>query len=222
MMAQPVVTRTQRRVERKQVVLIAVLILAVAGVSFALGVMFGQRGGILPGLANDAEKPKLPMVIQVAPPPAPSPAAEPPPEKSDDKLTFYENLPKGNQAPLGSGINLPPEEQKPVAASKPKQEAKPAAMSPAPPSKPAAIPAVSPDGAFILQIASFRTSADAKKLAGRLDSYHMKTYIESVDLGKKGVWHRVLAGPYANRENADQVAGLLREKERFSALVRQR
>jgi cell division septation protein DedD len=221
-MAQPVVTRTQRRVERKQVVLIVFLILAVAGVSFALGVLFGQQGGSLPGLADDAEKPKLPMVIQVAPPPVASPAAEPPPEKPDDKLTFYENLPKGNQAPLGSGINLPPEEQKPVAASKPKQAVKAAAIPPAPPSKPAAAPAVSPDGAFIVQIASFRTSADAKKLAGRLGSYHLKTYIESVDLGKKGVWHRVLAGPYASRESADQAAGLLQEKERLSALVRQR
>jgi cell division septation protein DedD len=220
-MAQPVVTRTQRRIESKQVVLIAVMIFAVSGVSFVLGVVFGQRGGSLPGMTSDAEKPKLPMVIQVAPPPPPASAAEPPPEKLDDQLTFYENLPKGNQAPLGSGINLPPDEQKPVAASKPKKEAKEAAMSP-PPSKPVAVPAVSPDGAFIVQIASFRTSADAKKLAGRLDSYRLKTYVESVNLGNKGVWHRVLAGPYASRESADQAASLLREKERLSAIVRQR
>ena len=43
MMAQPVVSRTQRRIERKQLVLVVVLILAVAGVSFSLGVMFGKR-----------------------------------------------------------------------------------------------------------------------------------------------------------------------------------
>ena len=34
--------------------------IAVAGVSFSLGVMFGQKGGALPGLAADIEKPKLP------------------------------------------------------------------------------------------------------------------------------------------------------------------
>lgn len=224
-MAQPMVTRTQRRVERKQVVLIAVLILAVAGVSFALGVKFGQRGGSLPGVAYDAEKPKLPMVIQVAPPPPPVPAAESAPEKPD-KLTFYDNLPKGHQAPLGSGINLPPEQPPAVVASKPKEEPKAAVLPQTQPAKPAAapvaVPAVAADGAFIVQIASFRASADAKKLVSRLGSYQLKTSIESVDLGKKGTWHRVLAGPYASRESADQAASLLRDKERLSAIVRQR
>jgi cell division septation protein DedD len=220
MMVQPVVTRTQRRIERKQIVLIIILILAVAGTSFALGVMFGQRSRVGADLANDSEKPKLPVVTQVVPPPPP-PSAEGAADKQD-KLTFYDNLPKGNQAPLGSGINLPPEEQKPATAKKSKELAKPAAVPRAPSPKPAAIPAVSAGGAFMVQIASFRTSADAEKLTRQLSRYELKTSVEKVDLGAKGVWHRVLAGPYNSRESADQVAGLLREKERLSALVRKR
>lgn len=224
-MVQPVATRSQRRIERKQVILIVALILAVAGVSFVLGVMFGQKGGTLPGLASNIEKPKLPMVTKVVPPPPPVPEAAP------EKLTFYDNLPKGNQAPLGSGINLPPEQKKPATAKKQKKPVaevkqktvvKAANLSSAPVSKPVVAPTASADGSFVVQIASFRTSEDAKKLGDRLKTHNLTTFVESADLGKKGVWYRVLAGPYASRDNADQAAALLREKERLSALVRQR
>ena len=216
-MVQPVATRSQRRIERKQVVLIGVLIFAVAGVSFGLGVMFGQTGGSLPGLSADGEKPKLPMVINVAPPPPPPEVA---PEKQE-KLTFYDNLPKGNQAPLGSGINLPPEKKKVVTETK-KSNVKPASLPPETIKKQVIPPAASTDGAFVVQIASFRTREDAGKLSNRLKNHKVKTFIESANLGQKGVWYRVLAGPYTSRENADQAAAFLQEKERLSVLVRQR
>ena len=44
-MVQPVVTRSQRRLESKQYLLIILLILAVAGLSFYLGMQFGKQGG---------------------------------------------------------------------------------------------------------------------------------------------------------------------------------
>lgn len=215
-MVQPMVTRSQRRIERKQVALIVVLILAVSGVSFCLGVLFGQNGGSIPGLSADIEKPKLPMVASVVPPPPP-PVTEAVPEK----LTFYDNLPKGNQAPLGSGINLPPEQDEAAAAVKKQSVAKPAAP-PEIPKKPVAEKAVAADGPYLVQVASFRTSEDAVKMANRLKVYKLTSFVESADLGKKGVWFRVLVGPYASREKADQAAGLLRDKERLSAMVRQR
>ena len=220
-MVQPVATRSQRRIERKQVVLIAVLILAVAGVSFGLGVIFGQSGGSLPGLSADGEKPKLPMVINVAPPPPLPPEAASEEPKKEEKLTFYENLPKGNQAPLGSGINLPPEKKKSVTKAK-KSVAKPASLSPEPLQKLVAPPTASTDGGFVVQIASFRTSEDAGKLTSRLKDHKVTTFIESANLGEKGVWYRVLAGPYKSREKADQAAAFLQEKERLSVLVRSR
>ena len=215
-MVQAVVTRSQRRLERKQVVLIVVLILAVAGVSFSLGVLFGQSSASLSGASAEAEKPVLPMVTKVVPPPPPVPEAVP------EKLTFYDNLPKGNQAPLGSGINLPPEQKKTPQEVKKKAVVKPASLPSKPLPKPVAASAVATDGAFVVQVASFRTSEDAGKLAERLKVYQLATFVESVDLGEKGVWHRVLVGPYVNREKADQTTRLLREKERLSALVRQR
>jgi len=221
-MVQAVVTRSQRRIERKQVVLIVVLILAVAGVSFSLGVLFGQSGGSLPGSSTTVDAPKLPMATSVVPPPPPVPEATP------EKLTFYDNLPKGNQAPLGSGINLPPEQkktatavQKKTAVNK-KAAAKPVSLPSEPSPKPVTASAVSTGGTFVVQVASFRTSEDAGKLSDRLKKYKLTAFVESADLGKKGVWYRVLAGPYEGREKADQAAALLKEKERLSALVRRR
>lgn len=219
MMVQPVVSRSQRRIERKQLVGIVVLIFAIAGVSFSLGVMYGRQGGDLPGLAGDVDKPKLPMVAKIAPPPKPEPEVV---EEQLEKLTFYDNLPKGDQAPLGSGINLPPEKHEPVKAVVKKETAQPVKVQTKPVPKPEIAPVAAAGGSFVVQVASFRTSEDANKLATRLKTYQMTTFLETADLGDKGVWHRVLSGPYSSRENADRAADLLRKKERLSALVRQR
>lgn len=213
-MAQHVVTRTQRRIERKQLVLIVILILVVAGGSFALGVMYGGKKNALTGGEYSTTKPKIPMVTQITPPPPPE--AEKPAEQ-EEKLTFYDNLPKGKQAPLGSGINLPPVQKQPA----PKPGKTPEQVNIKPSSVPEAAP-VATVGSFVVQIASFRTSEDAAKLVDRLKKYSLKAFVEEVDLEDKGVWYRVLVGPYDGRENADKAAGLLREKERFSALVRKR
>ena len=103
MKVQPVVSRTQRRIERKQLMLIVVLIIAVAAVSFSLGMMFGQRNVSSQGLVAEVDSSTPAKVTQIVPPPPPQ--EETVPEKPE-RLTFYDNLPKGNQAPLGSGINL--------------------------------------------------------------------------------------------------------------------
>jgi DedD protein len=220
MMVQPVVSRSQRRIERKQLMLIVVLIVAVAAVSFSLGVMFGQRNVSNQGLIAEVDSLTPAKVTQIVPP-AP-PQEETAPEKPE-RLTFYDNLPKGNQAPLGSGINLPPEQPTKAVQAKPKRTVKQAVVKPVAASpKQTTVPTVSAEGSFVVQIASFRTGEDAKGLASRLKLYKLSTFIETADLGDKGVWYRVLAGPYSNREGADTVAALLKEKERLSALVRKR
>jgi len=226
-MVQPVMSRSQRRVEKKQTWIIVVLVLLVAGVSFFLGVMVGQRGVSLPGFGDaEVQEVRMPPATQVVPvPPTPEPAPEPEPAK----LTFYDNLPKGDKVPLGSGINLPPEQTAPATVTKPsasKQEAvNPKAVEPVAQSKPAApvsVPTTSAKGEFVVQVASFRTAEDASKYQTRLGKQGLTTFQERVDLGAKGIWFRVLAGPYAERTAADQIATLLKEKERVSALVRKR
>ena len=218
-MVQPVVTRSQRRMESKQLLMAVILIIAVAGISFYLGMLYGQRGGEVLGFANDVEKPKLPMVTQVKPPPKPQTEVA----EETEKLTFYDNLPKGKQAPLGSGINLPPQKKKDESVNTSRPEQVKAASLPAKPlPKIKTAPPATADGAFVVQVASFRTKEDANKLAERLKTLDLTAFLETADLGDKGTWHRVLSGPFETRDNADAAARLLREKERLSALVRQR
>ena len=219
MMAQPVVSRTQRRIERKQLVLVVVMILAVAGVSFSLGVMYGKQNREAPAVAVEAESSKLPAVARIEPPPKPVEAETP---DKPEQLTFYENLPKGKQAPLGSGINLPPEQKAESLVTVKKAEAAPASQPPKAAPKTQAKAPASSAGDFVVQIASFRTGEDAAKLAGRLKTYDLTVFVETADLGEKGVWHRVLSGPFPSRENAEKAVNFLREKERLSAIVRQR
>jgi hypothetical protein len=72
MMAQPVVSRSQRRNERKQLVLAVILILAVAGVSFSLGVLYGKQSGVAAKVADGTENSGRPAVAQVEAPPKPA------------------------------------------------------------------------------------------------------------------------------------------------------
>jgi len=235
-MKQPMVTRTQRRVEKKQVWLVLALMAGVAVVSFALGVMVGQQGGSLPGFGA-ATVPEVQMATAIpVPVPAP-PVATPAQTQAQEavqagepaKLTFYDNLPQGSQAPLGSGINLPPQQNPPPVAQpvdKVKPEVKPAPVAvekpPVAAATKVALPGASPSGEFVVQIASFKLAEDAAKLTARLKAQRVDVFVERADLGAKGVWHRVLAGPYGQRETADQVAARLKTEERLSVLVRRR
>ncbi len=218
-MSQPIMSRSQRRIEKKQTLLVLALILVVAAVSFALGVMVGQSGGSLPGFADSGvEEVRLPSASQAIPVPpvpvVPDSVDEPP------KLTFYDNLPKGDQAPLGSGINLPPEVQVPEPVAK--LEAPAAAPASGPAKSQLARPVASPQGAFVVQVASFRSAEDATKLQARLEKQGLTTFRERVDLGEKGIWFRVFSGPYVDRPAADRAVALLKAEENLTGLVRKR
>ncbi len=113
-------TRVQRRVEKKQAVLLVVLVLVVALTSFALGVIVG-RSTVDPEII--VEKVQEPSRITVSDPQE-SAGQDVTSANSEEKLTFYDNLSKEETAPIGSGINLPPDDGKTVteqiAADQPK------------------------------------------------------------------------------------------------------
>ncbi len=115
-------TRTQRRMEKRQAVILLVLVLVVSLASFTLGVIVGRRGAER-DLAQKIQQTEKVLVTQTStsavsstPAPVPqekdvSPPAEPATEAT--KLSFYDDLAK-ETVPLGSGINLAPEEKQAV------------------------------------------------------------------------------------------------------------
>lgn len=213
----PVVTRTQRRFERRQMVLMIILVMAVTVASFFLGVMVGERG-IFSG--SRVEPPRLPMA-QVVPPPLPAAAPAGP-----QRLTFYDDLPKGNSAPLGSGINLPKGGYAPPPPP-PAATVTPTPPPPVPAAKVAAPePAVAPPrpnqaGSFVVQVAATKDQAEAKRMVEKLRGKGFAAASERADLGAKGIWYRVTAGPYGDKESAEKAAAQLKQ-QKFAAIVRKR
>lgn len=55
-----------------------------------------------------------------------------------------------------------------------------------------------------LQESSWKNIGEARKRAGLLQKKGVPAHIVSVDLGDKGVWHRVMIGSFDNRKEAEQ------------------
>ena len=250
-MVRQLATRSQRRLEKKQAVVLLALVLVVSLVSFALGVMVG-RSSTRPAVAvAPPQSVRLPVAEPVPPPTTAAPATG---ERQTDSLTFYDSLPKGGQAPLGSGINLRParEPATVTTAPAPAESARSSAAAPAPPAPvvatsmpgktdvqaPPPAKAAAPvakaaapvakatapaaAGGYLVQAAAFRGSEDAKRLQAKLVRKGYAAFTEEAQLGAKGVWHRVYVGPFATTGAADAAVTRLKAEEKLTALVRKR
>ncbi len=221
-MVQQVKSRTQRRMEKKQAILLVVLLLGISLVSFFLGIMIGRNGPTPAVVSKETVTKPLPVAPN---PPVPAKAempAVPEPAPKKEALTFYDALPKGEQPPLGSGINLPSE-----AKTSPKSEAQPGEAAPMVAAPPAPVKAAAPplpktvsQGAYVVQVASFKQLPDAISLRDRLVKKGYAVFTQEADLGDKGVWYRVMVGPYAGSAAAGQAAEHLEIKEKLAGIVK--
>jgi cell division protein FtsN len=64
---------------------------------------------------------------------------------------------------------------------------------------------------FFLQAGSFQNSADAENLKARLALIGVEAAVQTSDLGEKGIWNRVLIGPYAKIEDTGKLRQQLAE-----------
>lgn len=140
------------------------------------------------------------------------------------------------KAPLGSGINprkkadaevVDPQETEPEAESAPRvTDSAPASqgstsVSDAQQEKstdPAPV-AAAREGKYVVQIASFRAEADAQTLAQKLKP-EFPAYVREVDLSEKGIWFRVLVGPLAQRDEADDAQRRIKESVKLEGFVK--
>lgn len=230
-------TRTQRRMEKKQALTLLILVLIVSLASFTLGVIVGRRGAER-DLAQRLEEPRRIMVAETPATPVVTETVEKDKEGSEEeeKLTFYDNLSKGETVPLGSGINLPPEDKKTVVKqeapaptkSKPVEKVAEVAPKPAPVAKevPVAkpevvgtIPTAVASGTFSVQVGSFSSVADAGRYKRDLVQKGYPAFIAEADLGAKGIWYRVRLGPYADAEAAKRAMEIADKKDKIKGFV---
>nr|NIS39972.1 SPOR domain-containing protein [Desulfuromonadales bacterium] len=210
--------------------LLLLMVLAVALVSFTLGVMVGKSGSarLAKDTAADGSR-----TVSKHPAPEPATSEGEAARQADADLTFYETLPKGEKSPLGSGINLPPGEEKPpvsaeshgaVAESAEEPgavEVEAPAVQEVPEAPPEPSPATEEAGAtFFLQVASFRDLKGALSLQEKLHRKGYPAEVREVDLGAKGVWSRVVVGPFDSRAEAQATLERLKREERLTPMIR--
>ncbi len=223
-MANQISSRTKRRMEKRQAVWMLTLVLVVSLISFGLGIMVGKRG--TPPVVKE-EKAPLITRLPIAPEPvaekevaAPKPAQEAP----KPELTFYETLAETQKAPLGTGINLPPQVEKVVKKPVEKLSEKKPVVKQAPVAAP--VPQivqkteVSKAKGYVVQTGSFKKMEEAERFNKQLSAKGYDSFVRKVDLKDKGVWYRVLLGPLSTKSDAEMLAGDLKKKERLSGFVR--
>jgi DedD protein len=66
--------------------------------------------------------------------------------------------------------------------------------------------------AYSIHVSSFKTEGYAQKQIKHLQNLGFDAYLETVDLGKKGIWHRVKVGHYATRAEAEQAIKNIQKK----------
>jgi len=222
-------TRSERRSEKKQSFVLIAFLVTVAIVCFASGFMVGRNTATSQVTAkvsdSDTNKPVVNKPI----------TAKPVEEKKEaEKLTFYESLPKGEQPPLGSGINLPPQEQKPEPAVVQQVAVPPDTVKPAIPEKvfetakqetaapaPAAKPKVDPETVkYVLQVASFPQPDESGKLMGKLTTGGYDAYVQQADLGSKGIWYRVYVGPITGKSKATSMQSKIEKEFKVKPILR--
>jgi hypothetical protein len=156
-------------------------------------------------------EPAVPRVERLLLPPE-TPADRP--EASDPAPS----VPAGPLAPDREPTGAPAEV--PVSPAPPKDTAEPADTGPGTPppdhsQASAPSPRVAQAGAFRVQLAAVRDAARARAEAARLAKAHddvlggLDVGVERADLGSRGVYYRLRAGPLPDRRAADALCGKL-------------
>lgn len=162
--------------------------------------------------------------------------------ENQDKLV-YDRLAKGD-APGRVENLLPPPEQPKVPPVPQDRAAPPApevnAPAPAPPPAPAAAPAPAPasppqqvatatpapDGIFLVQLAASRSEDQAMSEWNRVKGKHEQMFagmtpsVVRADLGERGIFFRLRAGPLADRAAADAMCAALKAENEACIVVR--
>jgi DedD protein len=208
----------------KQLVFLFMAATVVAVVVFLCGVMVGRgvQGSVVGSVEQASFYPGA--VEQSALPARAASTARNAPITAQETLTYPSLLEDPEPLPE----SLAPAAESATIVSEPVVVAQPAPVVPRPepaiaPPPPAAVPAVADSGAtlaeppgsgFVVQVAAVRQLAQANAIASGLSA---KGYPAFVTVS--GLNFRVRVGKYADRREAESVAGRLEQEERFKPWV---
>ncbi len=114
--------------------------------------------------------------------------------------------PPGQEPALPTGQEITT--QPPTVAPPPAPAKEPAAKA-TPPPKP---PSASPGGTFAVHLSSLHMESKANEDAAKFRAAGFDVFVRRVDLGAKGIWYRVFAGPFDDRAAADAAADQIKKR----------
>jgi hypothetical protein len=164
------------------------------------------------------------QLAMAEPPPAALPPAAPPPASFAGQQASVQPPAQAAQAPPAARAQQPSAQRitpAPAPAPRPQQQA---ALIPA--TAPAATPAVATGTGYVVQLASFRSEAEAAGEFRRLQSRHpqlvgaLQQRIQRADLGASGTFYRLGVGPLVNKDQASRLCNSLIAAGEKDCLVR--
>ncbi len=72
---------------------------------------------------------------------------------------------------------------------------------------------------YVIQESSWSNKKEALRRASQLRAKGLKTHVETADLGKKGIWHRVMIGGYSSLERAKRQKDVLVKRYAISHTI---
>jgi cell division septation protein DedD len=236
-------SRHEFRFGTRELILGAVALVVVWALTFVLGVLVGRELASGPaGARGSAGGPAAGTAS------ATGAGAPKKPERSEERLTFYQTLtaptpelppapaPRVEERlvprePAAAGGAAAAAESRPPARPRARPRRDPAPSAPGAPAAPVVAPGSGPwppaapmsaaaDGRlWTVQVSSFRSRALADELLARLSAKGFDAYLVSVTTDEGRVRHRVRVGGYASRVEAERVAGQLRSERNLSPFV---
>lgn len=166
------------------------------------------------------EQPKAPpRPAETAPEPAPAPVAEaqaePAAPPAQEAATAPAATEAGPEPASGTAATESGEDDLAAAVAAATGGRAPAAAAPPAETQTAAVAPALPEGAFLVQLASARSEEGALSEWSRISGRHkdvlgsLSPAVSRVDLGEKGVFFRLRAGPLADRAAAESLCATL-------------
>ncbi|MBM4311897.1 MAG: hypothetical protein FJ119_13250 [Deltaproteobacteria bacterium] len=149
------------------------------------------------------------LTEQPAPASAPGVAAKAAPSEETSSENVVQQAPVRPPAEPQPARSTPERIRTQTAAGRPEPQQKTELAAVPPDSAPAIPPAADKKpapkpGVFSVHVFSFKTQQAAQNEIDLLNKRGFSAYLETVDLGAKGIWHRVKVGPYGSRSGAEQ------------------
>jgi cell division septation protein DedD/Mrp family chromosome partitioning ATPase len=152
-----------------------------------------------------------PAPLTASPQGSPTPAGTTQPSASATQPGASATEPSASATQPGASATEPPSSGAQVRTeSAAPPTAAPRSIPPAGPAKP--VQKSTSSASYGVHVCSMQTEAKAKEEAARFEASGYAAIVRRVDLGEKGIWHRVYAGPFEDRVAADRASEEIRAR----------